>query len=267
MADCDFNQTHQFLLTGHDVCVKIQKNIILHKINFELQPSTITGLLGPNGCGKTTLLRAISGYIPYDGSILLKNKEISQWSSRDLARQLSFVRQSPQLPFHFTVEELVLLGLIPHKSLLQDITSNYRDLLKQALETVSLSNFEKRPLDTLSGGECQRAYLAQAILQDSDLLLFDEPTNHLDICHQYQLLEFTRHLTKTGKTILAVFHDIELASKFSDQLIILNDGELVVSGSPQMTITDELLADVFRMRAKITLDQNRDCRIHYESAL
>jgi len=267
MNNRTFNPTDQKCLTGQGVCVKILNRPILHEIHFDMQPRTITGLLGPNGCGKTTLLRAISGYLPYEGSILLKNKEIYQWPTRALSRQISFVRQSPMLTFDFTVEELVLLGLIPHKSLLQDITSEDRDLLRQALNTVGLSSFAKRPVDTLSGGERQRAYLAQAILQDSDILLFDEPTTHLDICHQYQLLEFTRRVTERGKTVLAVFHDLELASKFSDQLIVLKEGAMVASGPAPSILNDQLLADVFRMRAKINFDQNGDCKIYYKSAL
>ncbi len=261
------HRTDQKLLTGHNVCVKIQNNTILHQIHFDLQPRTMTGLVGPNGCGKTTLLRTISGYLPYEGSIVLKNKEISQWSTRALAREMSFVRQSPPLPFEFTVKDLVLLGLIPHKSLLQDITSQDRHQMERALETVGLLSFAKRPISTLSGGERQRAYLAQAILQNSDLLLLDEPTTHLDICHQYHLLEFTKRLTEAGKTILAVFHDLELASKFSDHLIVLNHGEVASTGAPLTTLNDQLLADVFRMRAHITVDQNQQCRIQYESPL
>lgn len=255
------------LLVGTDVSVQIQNITILQEIQFDLKSGTITGVIGPNGCGKTTLLRAICGYLPYKGSILLQNKEIIQWKKRLLARQVSFVRQAPWHSFDFTVEELVLLGLIPHKSLLQDITSRDRALLNSILEDVGLSNYNQQSIQSLSGGERQRAYLAQAMLQNTDLLLLDEPTTHLDISHQYQFLELIRGLREQGKTIMVVFHDLELAAKYSDQLMVLNQGRMIVTGSPTSVLNDTLIADVFRMRAHIHFSPSQDCTITYLGAL
>ncbi|MCY4001272.1 MAG: ABC transporter ATP-binding protein [Bacteroidetes bacterium] len=255
------------LLVGKDVSVQIQNTTILQEIQFTLTSGTITGLIGPNGCGKTTLLRAICGYLPYTGSIVLKNKEIIQWNKRMLARQVSFVRQAPWHSFDFTVEELVLLGLIPHKSLLQDITPKDHEFLNMALSDVGLSGYNQRSIRSLSGGERQRAYLAQAMVQNSHLLLLDEPTTHLDINHQYQFLELIKGLRKQGKTILAVFHDLELASKYSDHLIVLHQGCMVTSGSPTNVLDDKLLADVFRMNAKVHITADQGFTITYFGAL
>ena len=255
------------LLIIRDLSVQILNTTILHPIQFSLFPGTVTGLVGRNGCGKTTLLRAICGFLPYTGSILLEDTEIRKWPRKKLARKISFVRQAPSLSFDFTVEELVLLGLLPHKSLWEDISTQDRTSLEMALEQVSLSGFAKRSLRSLSGGERQRTYLAQAILQDSELLLLDEPTTHLDVCHQYQFLELMKGLTDRGKTVLAVFHDLEFAAKFSDQLLVLDKGHLVVTGPPKNVLNDGLLAEVFGMCASVNITRSGSCRITYESTL
>lgn len=261
------HRSNPALLTVRDVSVQILSTPILNQLQFSLLPGTITGLIGPNGCGKTTLLRAISGYLSYTGSILLDGHEITHWSRRKLAQKLSFVRQAPWLSFDFTVEELVLLGLLPRKSLLESITSRDRIALETVLDQVGLSGFSKRTLHSLSGGERQRAYLAQAILQDSNLLLLDEPTTHLDVCHQYQFLELVKELVDHGKTVLAVFHDLELAARYSDRLLVMHQGRLAVSGTPNHILTEQLLADVFGMHAHIGLSQSGNHRIYYESPL
>ncbi len=255
------------LLGVRGLGVQIQDTTILDSIQFNLYPGTITGLVGPNGCGKTTLLRAICGYLPYTGSILLGEKEVCEWPKRELARKMSFVRQAPVLSFDFTVEELVLLGLLPHKSLLKGITRQDRKSLSRVLEQIRLSGFSKRSVQSLSGGERQRAYLAQAVLQDSSLLLLDEPTAHLDISHQYQFLELLKNLVGKGKSILTVFHDLELAVKFSDYLLVLNQGAQIDYGPPISIMNDELLARVFKMHGRVRFTEGGECAIHYDSSI
>ncbi len=255
------------LLAVRDLSIQLHGTPIVHSLQFNLYPRTITGLVGPNGCGKTTLLRAICGYLPYSGSILLKEKEVSEWPRRELARKISFVRQAPALSFDFTVKELVLLGLLPRKSLLEGISRQDHESLHEVLEQIGLSGFSKRSVQSLSGGERQRAYLAQAILQDSTLLLLDEPTAHLDINHQYQFLELLKDLVTQGKTILAVFHDLELAAKFSDHLLVLHQGHQFDHGPPSNILNDELLARVFKMRAHVRTNPGGEYRITYISSL
>ncbi len=252
------------LVTVIDLSVQIQRNTIIRDVHFELYPGTITGLIGPNGCGKTTLLRTICGYLPYQGSILLKNQRLADWSRRRLACEIASVRQAPSLSFDFTVKEVVLLGLLPRKAWLEGVSDQDRIFLKTVLEQVGLSDFSDRSLQSLSGGERQRAYLAQAILQDSELLLLDEPTTHLDVCHQHQFLNLIKELTRKGKAVLAVFHDLGLATRFSDQLLVLHEGRLVAEGNPESVLTEELLSDVFGMHAKIAQYEHRQWEIIYE---
>jgi len=252
------------LVEVSDLSVQIQSNTIIRDVHFKLYPGTITGLIGPNGCGKTTLLRTICGYLPYQGSILLKNQRLTDWSRRQLAREVASVRQAPTLSFDFTVKEVVLLGLLPRKAWLEGVNDQDRTSLNTVLEQVGLSGFSERPLQSLSGGERQRAYLAQAILQDSELLLLDEPTSHLDICHQHQFLNLIKELAHKGKTVLAVFHDLGLATRFSDQLLVLHEGRLVAEGYPRSVLTEELLSEVFGMHARIAQYEHRQWEIVYE---
>ncbi len=255
------------LLEASDLSVQILDSRIIHSIRLSLRPNRITGLIGPNGCGKTTLLRAICGYLTYSGSVLLEGKEIRDWPRKELARKVSFLRQAPSLSFDFTVEELVLLGLLPRKSLLEGLSHEDQISMNTVLEKVGLSGFAKRAIQSLSGGERQRAYLAQALLQDSGLLLLDEPTSHLDVCHQYQFLELMKELAESGKTIFAVFHDLELAAKFSDQLLVLHHGQIVDTGIPGDVLKKELLAEVFHMHARVDRMPQGECKIHYEYPL
>ncbi len=261
------SQSESILLRANDLSVQILDSKIIHSIQLSLYPSTITGLVGPNGCGKTTLLRSICGYLTYSGTILLEEKEIRNWPRKKLTRKIAFVQQAPSLSFDFTVEELVLLGLLPSKALLEGISTEDRISMNTALQKVGLTGYASRIIQSLSGGERQRVFLAQAILQDSNLLLLDEPTSHLDVCHQYQFMGLMKELVDSGKTILAVFHDLELAARFSDQLLVLNHGHIVDAGTPKAVLTKELLAEVFHMRANVDMTSSGENKIHYESPL
>ena len=254
------------LLVAEALNVQRSGRPILKNLSFTITPGTLTGLIGPNGSGKTTLLRALSGYWPYEGSIRLSDQEIKDWDSRALARRLAVVRQAPTLSFDFSVKEIVLLGLLPHKSTLQGYSSKDRQQMDNILSKVELSGFADRHMHGLSGGEQQRVYLAQALLQDTDILLLDEPTAHLDVHNQYGFLCAARELTQMGRTIIVVFHDLELAARFADDLLVLDQGQLVTAGKPSEILSESLIKDVFKMKASLYTNSLGQIGITYFSA-
>ena len=191
------------------------------------------------------------GLVPYTGSLTLHGKEVRCWKPRSLATLLALVRQTTPLSFDFTVQEVVSLGRSPHKGLLERDTRRDRTMVDRALERVDLAGFGDRSIHSLSGGESRRAFLAQALVQDAELLLLDEPTSHLDVHHQFRFLHLLRELVDSGRTTVVVFHDIELAARFSDVLFILRHGRLAAAGSPDDVLTTGMIASVFRMRSTI----------------
>lgn len=252
-------------IAARGVGVKIDATEILRKVSFRVPNGRLIGLLGPNGSGKTTLLRAVGGLLPFRGDIRILGRSVRAWKPRDLAQQLAFVRQSVSLSFDFNVSELVLLGRSPHKRWLRDYTAEDRTLLADALESVDLTGFEERSALSLSGGELQRVFLAQALAQEAGILLLDEPTAHLDVHYQFEFMELIRSLVESGRTAVAVFHDLELAGRFADELIVLHRGRLAASGSAVDVLTSELIASVFRMDAQVVREGDGHLHIRYRS--
>lgn len=251
------------VVDARDLSAYIEDAHILHELSFRVETGRLVGLLGPNGSGKTTLLRCVSGLLPYAGTLEVLGREISAWSPRELARRLAFVRQAVSMSFDFSVSEVILLGRSPHKKWLQDYARDDRDRMVDALERVDLAGFENRSVLTLSGGELQRVFLAQALVQEAEVLLLDEPTAHLDVHYQFEFMNLIRELVGHGRTAIAVFHDLEIASRFADDLIVLQNGRVVAGGKPADVLTKALIADVFRMDASLHPSKHGTLRIEY----
>lgn len=243
--------------------VRLGGEQILSDVGFAIQPGTWVGLIGPNGSGKTTLLRAIGAHIPFDGRIELEGQSVREWAAAERARRLAFVRQKASLSFDFTVEDLVLLGRAPHRGWLQAYGATDRDRVREALAEVDLEGFESRSVLSLSGGETQRVFLAQALVQEADLLLLDEPTAHLDVHYQFTFMEQVSALVEDGRTVLAVFHDLELAARCADRLLVLGDGRLRADGPPAEVLTPERIGEIFGMRARVQRGADDTLRIEY----
>jgi iron complex transport system ATP-binding protein len=237
--------------------VSLGKRPVLRDVAFEVVGGRFTGLIGPNGSGKTTLLRTIGGLLPYEGTLTIDGRAVSAWPARAMARRLAFLRQSASVPFDFTVREFVSLGRIPHRSWLERERVDDRVRIDAALRDLDLEPLADSLATRLSGGEQQRLFLAQALVQDTDLLLLDEPTSHLDLFHQFDLLRRLDALVAAGKTVVAVFHDLALAALYADALLVLADGRLVASGTPAEVLTPALIASVFRMDARVTTEADR----------
>jgi iron complex transport system ATP-binding protein len=251
------------LLSVDQLDVQLDGHDILSDVGFDIEAGTWVGLIGPNGSGKTTLLRAIGAHIPFSGTIRLDGRSVEAWNAQERARRLAYVQQAPALTFDFTVEELVLLGRAPHRGWLQAYRADDRSHVRKALSRVDLDGFAERSVLSLSGGETQRVFLAQALVQEADLLLLDEPTSHLDVHYQFSFMDQVAGLVDAGRTVLAVFHDLELAARYADRLLVLHQGRLVAIGPPASVLTPACLAEVFGMRARTERRNDGTLRIEY----
>jgi len=255
------------IISASHLCVSLSGQPIIQNVDLGIEKGSFTGILGPNGSGKTTLLRALAGLIPYTGSFSVDNQEVRLWPAKAMARRLAFVRQSHSIPFDFKVDELVLLGRSPHKEMLSSYDQTDSQLVRNALDLVDMMRFASRSYSSLSGGEQQRVFLAQALVQEADILLLDEPTTYLDVHHQFEFLQHVRSLVDSGKTVVGAFHDLEMAARFCDNVIVLADGKVDAHGAPGAVLDAELLARVFRMNATVHISPNLMLRIHFETAL
>ncbi|WP_103027301.1 ABC transporter ATP-binding protein [Salinibacter altiplanensis] len=251
------------LLSVDRLSVTLDGHTILRDVSFEVAAGQWVGVLGPNGAGKTTLLRAIGGHIPFGGEIRLAGTPIETMGAQQRARAQAFVRQARSLAFDFTVEEFVLLGRAPHRGWLQPYRSSDRERVREALARVDLSGFAGRSVLSLSGGEMQRVFLAQALVQGADLLLLDEPTAHLDVHYQFSFMEQVRAQAEAGRTVLAVGHDLELAARYADRLLLIADGKLRAQGPPASVLTPDRIASVFGMRVALDHHPDGTLRIDY----
>lgn len=226
---------------------------VLRGVSFTVPRGKVTSLVGPNGCGKTTLLKTACGLIkPQSGSVTLDGRPLSGYKRRELARKLALLPQSREVPA-LTVERLAACGRYPHLGPGASLTENDRRAVDEALALAGALELRHRELKELSGGERQRAYLAMALCQDSDVLLLDEPTTYLDIGQKNQVMELVRSLNARGRTILAVLHDLPLAFEYSDYVAVMAGGELLAFGTPEET--REAAAAAFGVKqAAVTLD-------------
>ncbi len=251
------------MLEARNLSVRLDGTPILRDLTFALRPGTWTGLVGPNGSGKTTLLRTLIGLLPYEGTLRFDGPALRQWSARALAHRIAYLQQTPSLTFALSVRELVRLGRAPHKAWLEPHTARDRRIVREALDQVDMASFAERSVLSLSGGELQRALLAQALAQEADMLLLDEPTTHLDVRHQLALLHLMQTFVREGRTVLAVFHDLELAARYADTTLVLDEGRLAAAGPPQAVLTPDLLASVFRVEASVQFSEDTPPRIEY----
>lgn len=239
------------LLDVREVSVSLGGTKILHDVTFRVHVGERIALIGPNGAGKTTLLRTLIGLLPFDGTLKLAGRAFSDWSARDRARQIALVRQQTPLAVDFTVSEIVALGRAPHLGWMDALAEADRQTVDLALDALDLQDLSDRPVPSLSGGEQQRVFLAQALAQDAPLLLLDEPTAHLDIRHQLDLLRRVERLSDEGRTVIAAIHDLGLAARFADRILVLARGRLVADGSPDEVLTPDRLREVFRVSADV----------------
>ncbi|WP_348519819.1 adenosylcobinamide amidohydrolase [Bacillus sp. 165] len=225
-----------------------QEKPILKDVSFSVKRGEMIGILGPNGSGKTTLLKLISGTLGGSkGDISLDGKEIKEYTRKELGRKMAVLPQKLEGLFEYTVHETVSLGRYAHQhGLFSFWTEQDEAVVQDVMEKTCVIHLAKRTLVNLSGGERQRVFLAQALAQEPELLLLDEPTNHLDIAHQIQLFNLLKKWTEeTEITVVAIFHDLNIASMYCDRLLMLHHGEIVVDDKPQNALDEKLLNRVY----------------------
>lgn len=220
---------------------------ILKEVNLDIAPGQLTAFIGPNGAGKSTLLSIMSRLlVKDDGILMIKGQEIEAWHSADLAKELTLLKQQIHFQVKFTVEELVAFGRFPYSQ--GRLTAEDYHKINEAIDYMELQEFRGRLINTLSGGQLQRVYIAMVLAQDTDIILLDEPLNNLDIKQGISMMKILRRLvSELGKTVVIVVHDINIASQFVDQMVGFKQGEIFCRGTPTDVMTKEILDDLYDM--------------------
>lgn len=244
------------LLTANSLTLSYNGHPVVQDFNLSIPPRTMVGLVGPNGSGKTTILRALAGLIePRAGDALLQGKPASRLDKRLRARKIGWVPQQETAAWPLTVYEVVRLGRAPHRGWLMPFTSTDMKIVECALARADLLPLKQRPVNKLSGGEFQRVLIARVLAQEPEALLLDEPTASLDIHHQIQVLDLVRALVQErGLSVVMAIHDLHLAARYCDQLVLLHEGRQVSAGAPEDVLTTENLRAVFGVDARLYRD-------------
>ncbi|MFJ4918706.1 ABC transporter ATP-binding protein [Streptomyces sp. NPDC088725] len=242
-------------LAARGVTVGYGGRTVIDGLDVAIPPGVITTIIGPNGCGKSTLLRTLTRLLkPAAGAVVLDGEDIAALRTRDVAKKLGLLPQAPVAPEGLTVADLVARGRHPHQSWLRQWSSDDAGVVERALAMTGVSDLADRPVDSLSGGQRQRVWISMTLAQGTDLLLLDEPTTYLDLAHALDVLDLVDDLHESGRTVVMVLHDLNLATRYSDNLIVMREGSILAQGHPRDVITAELLDEAFGLRARVIDD-------------
>lgn len=224
---------------------------VLHGVSLSLPQGELVGIIGANGCGKTTLLKCMAGLLPYHGAITYFDRPHESYNRKEFARTVAFLPQTRPIP-NLTVRELVAHGRYPHLGFGRRLTEQDEREIDKAIEQMQLGELANRPLSELSGGQRQRAYLALALAQNTKILLLDEPTTYCDIAQQLELMAVLRELCKEGKTVVTVLHELSLALSHCDRLAVLHDGALLSFGTAKEVLQSGAIDTAFGVHTHTT---------------
>lgn len=251
------------LLSCSDLSFSYSKEMLLKDINLDFKAGEFVGLIGANGTGKSTLLQLLLGLIKQQsGKVTVNNIDIHSLKRRDIAKQLAFVPQSIELPYAFTAQELVAMGRNPYLGAFELETAQDKKIIQEAMYKTDIIDLKDRWVNTLSGGEKQRVIIARALAQQAQTILLDEPIASLDICHQIETLELIKKLTQTGKLAITALHDLNLAARYCDRLILLGkttdnqQRRIIADGTPKQVLNNINLANCFSIKADINNLEN-----------
>lgn len=250
------------MIEVRDLNFSFDKKPILKNINLKVESGEKVIIIGPNGCGKTTLLRLISGYLsPSSGEILLKNKNIKEYKIKERAKIIAMINQSGKTPFNFTVLETVKMGRYPFMSWYGGFSNVDKALVDKSIDLMNINHLKEHSILNISGGECARTMSARAFAQNPELMLMDEPVSALDINQTLHLMNLVKN--DKERAFLIVLHDLNLASQYAEKIILMCDGEIVSQGSPEKVITAENISAVYKIDSKIIEVNNRPFIIPY----
>ncbi|NPD14012.1 ABC transporter ATP-binding protein [Xinfangfangia sp. D13-10-4-6] len=242
-------------LSAESVTLRYEARVISRDLSLSVPDGSFTVVVGPNACGKSTLLRALSRLLaPESGQVVLDGKAIHQLPSREVARRLGLLPQSPHAPDAITVADLVARGRFPHQSFLRQWSPDDEIAVATALHDTGITDLAARPVAELSGGQRQRVWIAMTLAQETPILLLDEPTTYLDIVHQVEVLELLARLNRAGRTIVAVLHELNLAFRYATHLVAMREGQIMAEGTPTDIVDAALIRQVFDLPALVMAD-------------
>lgn len=233
-------------LHAEAITVGYDESPIIDGLTTQIPDGSFTVIIGPNACGKSTLLRALSRLLaPREGRVILDGKEIARLPAKEVARRLGLLPQTAIAPDGITVADLVGRGRYPHQGLLRQWADADEHAVREALDATGIQDLSARRVEELSGGQRQRVWVAMVLAQQTDLLLLDEPTTYLDIAHQVELMELFARLNRGGRTIVAVLHDLNHAARYADHIIAMRQGRILAAGSPSQVVTSARVEEIF----------------------
>ena len=243
------------ILRAENIHVKYKEKAVLESLSVNIKKGRVVSIIGPNGSGKTTLIRALSRNIkPEKGQVWMNGENIFSLNTKKVAKEMAVLMQVRSCPNDIIVRDLITYGRFAHKEWWQGKEAKDQEIIEWAMKRTGTKVFEDRPIGALSGGEMQRVWIAMALAQKPQILILDEPTTYLDICHQLEILELVKSLNKTEEiTVVMVLHDINQASRYSDEILVMKEGKIYIQGTPKDVITKEVIKEVFSV----------DARMHY----
>ncbi len=235
------------------LAIAYEDKMVVDNLDMQIPQGKITTIIGANGCGKSTVLKAVGRILkPKGGMVYLNGEDIRRLSTKEVAQKMAILPQSPQAPAGLTVGELVAYGRFPHQRGMGKLKAGDKKIIAWALEVTKLTELETTAVDNLSGGQRQRVWIAMALAQQTDLILLDEPTTYLDLSYQLEVLQLLYQLNREqGCTIVMVLHDLNLAARFADYMVAIRGGKIIRHGTPEEVMTVEVLRETFQIEAMI----------------
>ncbi|MCX6650453.1 MAG: ABC transporter ATP-binding protein [Methanomassiliicoccales archaeon] len=245
------------MLSAQDISFMYREKPVLENVDLTVNNGEILGILGPNGCGKTTLLKLLNRNLhPQSGKVLMNGTDLEDVSKKHIARHIAVVPQSNEIRFAFSVRDIVTMGRMPFLDSFRGESSDDMRIVEEAMEKTGITEFADRLINNMSGGERQRVIIARAIAQEPDILLLDEPTLHLDINHQFEILDLVKKLSDNeGLTVVIVSHDLPMVTKYCDRMVLIHDHRIFAEGTPGEVLTRENMRTAFNIDAAFEYDE------------